>query len=210
MEYVITFKSTNFAIKAEQCLLEQKLQPSVLPLPSQISAGCGICLRVNQEEIKPALEILADRNIDEIGLFSRVMENKQFSYTEVKTGVYEMEKPSPVNPSNGFAVVISKNTMGEGAEELGKILIKAYIYSLTELPVPPKFVIFLNSGAYLTSDGSNAIDDLKKLENEGTEILTCGTCVNYYGLQDKLAVGAITNMYAIAEKMAGIAKLINI
>ena len=83
MEYIITFKNTNFAIKAEQCLLEQKLRASVLPLPSQISAGCGICLRTNQDEIKPALKVLADKNIDEIGLFMREMINGQFSYTEV-------------------------------------------------------------------------------------------------------------------------------
>jgi hypothetical protein len=61
--------NTNYAIKAEQYLLEQKLQISVLPLPSQISAGCGICLRVHQAEIKPALKALAASQINEIGLF---------------------------------------------------------------------------------------------------------------------------------------------
>ena len=83
MEYIITFKNTNIAIKAEQCLLEQRLKVSVLPLPSHISAGCGICLRINQDYIKPALKALADRRIDEIGLFTREV-NGQFSYTEVK------------------------------------------------------------------------------------------------------------------------------
>jgi len=112
--------------------------------------------------------------------------------------------------SSGLAVVISRNTMGAGSEELGKILIKGFIYSLTELTAPPKFLIFLNSGAYLTSDGANTIDDLEKLEKMGTEILTCGTCVNYYGLQDKLAVGEITNMYGITERMAAAGKVINI
>ena len=115
-----------------------------------------------------------------------------------------------VAASGRLAVVISRNTMGEGAEELGKILIKGFIYSLTELPAPPKFLIFLNSGAYLTSDGANTIDDLKKLEKMGTEILTCGTCVNYYGIQDKLAVGEITNMYGITERMASAGNIINI
>jgi len=83
MEYIITFKNTNFAIKAEQCLLEQKLGVGVLPLPSQISAGCGICLRVKPDEIKPALEILAKKNIDEIGLFLRTEENNRLVYTEI-------------------------------------------------------------------------------------------------------------------------------
>ncbi|MCL2146986.1 MAG: sulfurtransferase-like selenium metabolism protein YedF, partial [Synergistaceae bacterium] len=101
-------------------------------------------------------------------------------------------------------------TMGDGAEELGKILIKGFIYSLTELPAPPEYVIFLNSGAFLTSDGSNTIDDLKKLENKGAKILTCGTCVNFYGLQDKLAIGTITNMYGITEIMVSTGAVINI
>ena len=100
--------------------------------------------------------------------------------------------------------------MGEGAEELGKILIKGFIYSLTELPTPPKFVIFFNSGAYLTSAESNTVDELKKLAEKGTEILTCGTCINYYKLQDKLAVGAITDMYGITERMASAGSIINI
>ena len=84
MEYIITFKNTNLAIKAEQCLLEQKLQVSVLPLPSQIRAGCGICLRTSENEIKPALEAFAKNNINEIVLYSRVTENNKFTYTEVK------------------------------------------------------------------------------------------------------------------------------
>jgi len=84
MEYIITFKNTNLAIKAEQCLLEQKLQIGVLPLPSQISAGCGICLRVKQDEINAALAALTDREIPNAGVYSRVTENGRYLYTEVK------------------------------------------------------------------------------------------------------------------------------
>ena len=113
-------------------------------------------------------------------------------------------------PSGGITVVIGRNTMGDGAEELGKILIKGFIYSLSELPVPPECMIFLNGGAYLTSEGSNTIADLQKLADRGTRILTCGTCANYYKLQDKLAVGSIADMYAITEKMANAAGVINI
>lgn len=109
-----------------------------------------------------------------------------------------------------LAIVVGSDTMGKGSEELGKILIKGFLYSLTELPVPPKHVIFLNSGAYLTSDGANTIDDLKKLEDKGTEIVTCGTCINYYELQDKLAVGKIVNMYEITERLAGSDSVVNI
>ena len=112
--------------------------------------------------------------------------------------------------SNGISVVIGSNTMGDGVEELGKILIKGFIYSLTELPLLPKYIIFLNSGAFLTSEGSNTIDDLKTLEGKGVEILTCGTCINYYKLNDKPAVGYIANMYEIAEKITAADNVINI
>ncbi|MCL2840023.1 MAG: sulfurtransferase-like selenium metabolism protein YedF [Defluviitaleaceae bacterium] len=112
--------------------------------------------------------------------------------------------------NNNVVVTISADTMGNGAEELGKILIKSFIYSLTELPKPPKSVLFFNGGALLTTEGANTIDDLKTLESKGTEILTCGTCINYYGLQDKLTVGAVTNMYEISTRMASADNVINI
>ena len=127
--------------------------------------------------------------------------------TREKKSVPETEKSVLTNE---FGIVISRNTMGNGSEELGKILIKGFIYSLTELTTPPKYVIFLNSGAYLTSNEANTVDDLKKLEQNGTEILTCGTCVNYYGLQDKTAVGAVTDMYGITERMVSVGNVINI
>ena len=83
MEYILTFKSTNLAIKGEQFLLEQKLHVGVLPLPSKIRAGCGICLRIVPDEIKSALEALDERGIDEFGLYSRVPDGNHFAYTEV-------------------------------------------------------------------------------------------------------------------------------
>ncbi len=71
MEYIITFKSTNFAIKAEKCLLEDKIFAGVLPLPPQISAGCGICLRVKEEELPRALTVLTNNGIEGIGLYKK-------------------------------------------------------------------------------------------------------------------------------------------
>ena len=76
--------------------------------------------------------------------------------------------------------------------------------------MPPKSVIFLNSGAYLTSEGANTVADLKKLDERGTEILTCGTCINYYGLRDKPAVGSVTDMYGITGRMVSAVNVINI
>ena len=98
-------------------------------------------------------------------------------------------------------VAIASDKMGEGAEELGKTLLKAFVFSLTQQDKLPKTILFYNGGAHLTCAGSPMLDDLKALEAEGVEILTCGTCLNFYGLTEQLAVGGVTNMYVIAEKM---------
>ncbi len=100
-------------------------------------------------------------------------------------------------------VVIASDQMGEGAEELGKTLLKAFVFSLTQQDKLPKTILFYNGGAHLTCEGSPMLEDLRVLEAEGVEILTCGTCLNFYGLTEKLAVGGVTNMYVIAEKMLG-------
>jgi len=83
MEYIITFKTTNYAIKAEQRLLESKIRVGVLPLPSQVRAGCGICLRIAQDDISAALTVLAKAPIDEIGLLKRENDKGKFVYTEI-------------------------------------------------------------------------------------------------------------------------------
>lgn len=100
-------------------------------------------------------------------------------------------------------VVIANDKMGDGNEELGKTLLKAFTFALTQQDNLPKTILFYNGGAHLTCEGSTLLEDLKTLEAQGVEILTCGTCLNFYGLSEKLAVGGVTNMYVIAEKMLG-------
>ena len=97
-------------------------------------------------------------------------------------------------------VVVSADHMGEGSEELGRILIKGFLFALTQQEHLPSTVLFYNGGAKLTTEGSASLEDLKTLEANGVEIMTCGTCLDYYGLKDKLAVGEVTNMYVIVEK----------
>lgn len=99
-------------------------------------------------------------------------------------------------------VVIRSNVMGEGDPELGKVLIKGFIYALSQQEELPKTILFYNGGTYLTCEGSASLDDLKELEHRGVKILTCGTCLNFYGLSEKLKVGEVTNMYEIAATMS--------
>lgn len=105
------------------------------------------------------------------------------------------------NTFKDMVMLFGKDKLGEGSDELGNILIKGYIYTLTESTPFPSTLLFLNSGVRLTVENSPVLEDLKKLESEGVEILSCGTCLDFFNLKEKLAVGEITNMYTIVEKM---------
>jgi selenium metabolism protein YedF len=120
-------------------------------------------------------------------------------------------KPQPASEGRGLTVAVGRETLGSGRDEsLGKALMKSFLHSLTELDVPPEYVFFFNGGAFLTTEGSASLEDLKALADKGAIIATCGACLNFYNLADKLLVGAPTNMLAIAGTMAQAAKVINI
>ncbi|MCR5576569.1 MAG: sulfurtransferase-like selenium metabolism protein YedF [Oscillospiraceae bacterium] len=97
-------------------------------------------------------------------------------------------------------VSVGSNKMGEGSEELGGILIKSFFFALTQLDELPATIIFYNSGVNLSCEGSPVLEDLKNLAAQGVDIISCGTCLNYYGLKEKLAVGEVSNMYDIVER----------
>lgn len=97
-------------------------------------------------------------------------------------------------------VVVGADHMGEGEGELGKNLLKAFLYALSQQETLPRTILFYNGGAFLTCQDSLSLEDLKSMAERGVEILTCGTCLNFYGLTEKLAVGGVTNMYDIVEK----------
>ena len=162
-------------------------------------------------ELKGAgeVEVLVDNEIAVQNL-TKMAQQKGYTYSAEKLAereyrvLFTVGEPAPETPAAPEActpdartdtvVVISSDKMGEGAEELGKTLLKAFVFS-------PKTMLFYNGGAHLTCEGSPMLEDLKALEAEGVEILTCGTCLNFYGLTEKLVVGGVTNMYVIAEKM---------
>ena len=87
MEYVISFKTTSVAIKAEQCLLEQNLNVRVMPLPPQIRAGCGISLRIMGDELTSARRVLEDNNVCDVQIHSRQRENGKYVYLEYQEGI---------------------------------------------------------------------------------------------------------------------------
>ena len=105
-------------------------------------------------------------------------------------------------------VAIASDKMGQGNDELGKVLMKGFIFALSQLEELPKTILFYNGGATITTEESASLEDLKNMEAQGVEILTCGTCLDYYGLKEKLAVGSVTNMYTIVEKMMNADKIV--
>ncbi|MCL2234835.1 MAG: sulfurtransferase-like selenium metabolism protein YedF [Defluviitaleaceae bacterium] len=109
-----------------------------------------------------------------------------------------------------IVVAISGDSMGKGSEDLGKILVKGFIRTLAEQDTAPSAIIFFNSGAHLTAKGSNALDDLKQLEEKGAEILTCGTCIDYYELDKQPEAGSVTNMYEISKRLLSADSVVNI
>lgn len=105
-------------------------------------------------------------------------------------------------------VVLSSDKMGAGDDELGGALMKAFVYALSQQETLPDTILCYNGGARLSCEGSASLEDLKAMAEQGVEILTCGTCLNFYGLTEKLAVGEVTNMYAIVEKMSAAGRIL--
>ena len=162
------------------------------------------------------VEVLVDNEIAVQNL-TKMAQQKGYTYSAEKRAereyrvLFTVGEAAPETPAAPEActpdartdavVAIASDKMGEGAEELGRTLLKAFVFSLTQQEKLPKTILFYNGGAHLTCEGSPMLEDLRALEAEGVEILTCGTCLNFYGLTERLAVGGVTNMYVIAEKL---------
>ena len=156
---------------------------------------------------------IAVQNLTKLGkssgytVISEKLEEKKFRVEiQVTTGEgVETQKQEisciPDGRRQNTVVVISSECMGEGNPELGTALMKSYIYALSQQDQLPSTILFYNGGVKLACTDAPTLDDLKSLEAQGVEILACGTCLNFYGLSEKLQVGTVTNMYVIAEKM---------
>ena len=120
--------------------------------------------------------------------------------SEEPSGEEDAVSCTPDRRRKNTVVTICSETMGKGDETLGKALMKAFLFALAGQDELPDTILFYNGGAKLTCEGSPALEDILSMEASGVEILTCGTCLNHYGLTEQLKVGSITNMYTIVEK----------
>ena len=115
---------------------------------------------------------------------------------------------APGKETGTVVVILSDNHMGRGDDVLGDVLIRTFIHTLAQLKPLPATIICYNAGVKLAVKDSPVLDDFQQLAQAGVDILVCGTCVNYFGLGDQIAAGRISNMYDIAETMAGTARLL--
>lgn len=158
----------------------------------------------NEIAVQNVTKMVSQKNLE--STYEKVDENHyiiKIQCSEVNEKELANEVLCTIEKEEKMVVVLSSDKMGEGDDELGKVLIKGFIYAITQLDKYPKAVLLYNGGVKLSSEGSDSIEDLKILEKNGVEILSCGTCLNFYNLQDKLQVGKVTNMYSIVEELAG-------
>jgi selenium metabolism protein YedF len=103
--------------------------------------------------------------------------------------------------TSATVVFVPSDSLGRGPAELGERLMGAFFHTLLELTPRPRTIIFMNTGVKLAVEGSRALDDLRSLAGLGVDILACGTCLGYFELTEKLAVGRVSNMYDIASTL---------
>jgi selenium metabolism protein YedF len=110
----------------------------------------------------------------------------------------------------GKVVLVTSDTMGAGDDELGAALMKNFLYSLAREESAPERVMFANSAARLTCEGSESLDDLRLMQEGGVPIGTCGTCLEHLGLTDSLAVGGIGAMSDLVGLVCSDAQIVTI
>jgi selenium metabolism protein YedF len=151
-----------------------------------------------------------------LGLQSQIEEKNDGTYVHIEQGttqaIQETIKEDEFESceKGNIVLVITSDTVGRGSDELGGILMRAIMHTLLEVKPQPNTIVFMNNGVKLAVTDSPVVEDLKELVDSGVEILVCGTCLNYFGLTDSMAVGEISNAYTIAETMLRAGKVVNL
>jgi selenium metabolism protein YedF len=181
-------------------------QPLILTRKTLKQSMPGDILQIicdNRTAYQNVLTFLKDQSLEpkgreEEGVFSIEVINLA---KDADTGVEKCCTVS-VPISSDYVVVISSDKMGEGDPQLGMILMKGFLNSLHEQEIMPTHLVFYNSGAKMVIPEAGVLSSLKELEEKGVEILVCGTCVDFYGIKEQMAVGKISNMFTITGTMA--------
>lgn len=142
----------------------------------------------------------AVESVVEDGPVSRILIRPDALSPKAEARVFAASAPAPASPGAAApaTVLIASAGIGRGDEQLAALLMRGFLYSLTEGETLPARIILMNGGVRLAVDGSDSLINLRRLADQGVEVLACGTCLEFYELKDSLAVGRVTNMYEIA------------
>ncbi len=141
---------------------------------------------------------------EEEGLFLITLEQQGETVKEVAAA------PFATAESNTPVMMISTNELGRGSSELGGLLMRNFIYTITQRDDLPRTVILMNTGVKLSIEDSPVLEELTQLTEKGVEILVCGTCLDYYNLKEKHRVGLVSNMYDIVDALFAAERLVTL
>lgn len=164
---------------------------------------------------KGIAEVIVDNEIAKNNILKLASSNKLISKVIEENGIFKIQLEKMNNEKieenkNNFIILIGSDKFGNGDDRLGITLMKSYLYALSESDKLPTHILMANAGVKLATEGEETLESLKVLKEKGVEILSCGTCLDFYGLKEKLAVGEITNMYTIVEIMNNANNTINL
>ncbi|MCM8711941.1 sulfurtransferase-like selenium metabolism protein YedF [Clostridium sp. SYSU_GA19001] len=152
-------------------------------------------------------EIIVDNEVAKNNISKFCQNNNIKFHIEEKNGFYHIKavkedlniKKNELEKST-LVILITSDKLGSGDDTLGATLMKSYLYALSESDKLPTDLFLINSGVKLAAEGSDVLDSLKKLQERGVKIASCGVCLDFYKLKEFLQIGEITNMYNIIEK----------
>ncbi len=181
-------------------------QPVILTKKALESDGINEVITIvdNKAAVENVSRLARSMNLD-----SSVDERADGTYIDILKEIGTIEAEKQVSRGN-TAILVSSNFLGQGDPKLGAVLMKSFMYTLTQIEGEVSVIIFINSGVMLSTEGSELIDHIKVMEDTGVEVLSCGTCLDFYNLADKLKVGSVSNMFTIMEKLMQSGKVINL
>ncbi|WP_414632259.1 MULTISPECIES: sulfurtransferase-like selenium metabolism protein YedF [unclassified Clostridium] len=165
-----------------------------------LESGIGVTV-VDNEVAKNNVVKFAQGNGFEYEIEEREGNIYYITIIKGEVTVEELNLKNSKEKEETFTIVVGSDKLGNGDDELGTALIKSYLFALSEAEVIPTNLVFLNAGVKLVVEGALTLDSLKRLVERGVNVQSCGLCLDFYGLKENLAVGEISNMYAIIEMM---------
>lgn len=185
--------------------------------------------RVIDEQLSDHFRVLVDSETSRENV-SRFARNKGFQVEVRENGTEQFEIeirrpesspelqapeeliPCPVpqtSTQTRNVVYVANDCMGRGDDELGHKLMRGFLRTWIDMDRKPWRIIFINAGVRLTTIDDEAVEAVSMLQEKGVEVLSCGTCLQHFGLEDKLRVGKVTNMYEVIESMNAATKVIS-